>query len=90
MSSLGALAAPGSDARLVRLTLLAAVCLLLWDTSGGDAWLARTMGGAQHFPLRDAFWTNDVLHHHSFRRSLLERAMIDLELRMSEVEWGLE
>jgi len=51
-----------SNTHLIRLTLLATVPLLLWDASNGDVWLAGLMGGAQEFPLRDNYWTRNILH----------------------------
>jgi len=48
--------------RLIAYTLIALALLLVWDASGGDAWLARLMGGELAFPLRDGFWTREVLH----------------------------
>jgi len=58
-----------NPARLIRYTLVALALLLAWDASGGDAWLARLMGGAEGFPLRDGFWTRDILHR-GVRRAL--------------------
>lgn len=43
-------------------TALVFVALIAWDRAGGDMALARWMGGASGFPLRDDFWMRTVLH----------------------------
>ncbi len=51
-----------SASRLLFATLSAFVLLLLWDFGHADMALARLMGGADGFPLRDGFWMDVVLH----------------------------
>ncbi len=51
-----------SASRLANASLLVLVLLLAWDLVGGDLALARWMGGADGFPLRDGYWMTVVLH----------------------------
>lgn len=44
------------------LTLLFGLLLLAWDATGWDLTVMRAFGRADGFPLRDAWWTSNLLH----------------------------
>ncbi|HQU50006.1 MAG TPA: phosphatase PAP2 family protein [Casimicrobiaceae bacterium] len=53
---------PSSNLRLAAFSLAALAAILLWDVSGLDLPLARAMGGAEGFPLRDTWILATLLH----------------------------
>jgi membrane-associated PAP2 superfamily phosphatase len=50
------------DRRDAAVSLLALVALLLWDISGADLALTRSLAGPEGFAWRDAWFTRDLLH----------------------------
>lgn len=53
---------PAPPAPLLTATLLALAFVLAWDAGGGDLPLARLLGGAHGFALRDDAWLASGLH----------------------------
>jgi membrane-associated PAP2 superfamily phosphatase len=58
-----AYAPPHSDTRrLAMLTLGTLLCLVLWDTSGRDRWLAHAFGSTNGFALREHWFFVHIMH----------------------------
>ncbi len=58
-----AYAPPHSDTRrLAMLTLGTLLCLVLWDTSGQDLWLAHAFGSTNGFALREHWFFVHIMH----------------------------
>lgn len=56
-------APPHSDTRrLAMLTLGTLLCLVLWDTSGRDRWLAHAFGSTNGFALREHWFFVHIMH----------------------------
>lgn len=51
-----------ANLRLAALTLLALALLMIWDTSGGDLWMARMAGTPMGFPWRENPFLVHVMH----------------------------